>query len=223
MSDDVEESPSAREPVTLFEVSDGGTLRMANYVEARTRAEFYDYVAAFRSRSPEDLVEAMEDCEPLAWAVYSLYSDFRDDLEANLEEAQGAADGDEEDEIASLESRLDALPEEPEEGAADWVRTLTVAEFTTRVCPVIAEWFREGPDWHYEDDYLPASGTAQGAALEFFRDMDSDSLEILGIHIVEGDRPGSTYYAAELPDDIEKANHTAAAHGIPVRFVAAKT
>ena len=39
------------EPIAVFEVSDGGTLRMANYAEAKTRAEFYEYVAGFWSGS----------------------------------------------------------------------------------------------------------------------------------------------------------------------------
>jgi hypothetical protein len=76
------------EPLTVFEVSDGGTLRMADYAEAETRAEFYEYVASFWSRSPKDLAEAMGACQPLAWAVQSIYSDFRDELEADLEDAE---------------------------------------------------------------------------------------------------------------------------------------
>ena len=42
------------------------------------------------------------------------------------------------------------------------------------------------------------------------------------IDIVEGDRPGSTYYAAELRGDMDTANRAAEAAGIPVRFVAAQ-
>ena len=45
------------EPIAVFEVSDGGTLRMANYAEAETRAEFYEYVAGFWSGSPKDLAD----------------------------------------------------------------------------------------------------------------------------------------------------------------------
>jgi hypothetical protein len=35
---------------------------------------------------------------------------------------------------------------------------------------------RQTPDWSYEDDYLPESGTAQDAALAFFRDMAAGDL-----------------------------------------------
>ena len=33
------------EPITVFEVAEDGTLRMADYAEAETRAEFYEDVA----------------------------------------------------------------------------------------------------------------------------------------------------------------------------------
>lgn len=208
------------EPIAVFEVSDGGTLRMANYAEAETRAEFYEYVAGFWSGSPKDLAEAMGECQPLAWAVHSIYSDFRAELEADLQDAQGAGGGHKR-KLADLKARLLALPEEPEEGAVDWLLSLSPKEFEDRVVPVIETWFGEPPNWNFEDDYLPESGTAQGAALEFFRDMTADELETLGVDVVEGEHPGSTYYAAELRGDIEEANRAAEAAGIPVRFVGA--
>ena len=208
-------------PITEFEVADGGTLRMANYAEAETRAEFYEDVASFWSRSPKDLAYAMEECQPLAWAVHSIYSDFRDELSAELQDTEAAGNGSKR-KLATLRARLEALPEEPEEGAADWLLGLTSKQFEERVVPVIEKWFSEPPDWAFEDDYLPESGTAQGAALEFFRDMAADDLETLGIDVVEGEHPGSTYYAAELRGDIDEANRAAEAAGIPVRFVAAK-
>lgn len=77
-------------PITEFEVSDGGTLRMANFAEAETRADFYEHIADFWSRSAQRLADAMDECQPLAWAVHSIYSDFRDELEADLRDAQGA-------------------------------------------------------------------------------------------------------------------------------------
>ena len=209
------------EPIAVFEVSDGGTLRMANYAEAKTRAEFYEYVAGFWSGSPTDLAEAMGECQPLAWAVHSIYSDFRDELEADLRDAHGAGSGHKR-KLADLKARLDALPEEPEEGAADWLLSLTSKEFEGRVVPEIEKWFGKPPNWSFEDDYLPESGTAQGAALEFFRDMAADDLKTLGVEVIEGEHPGSTYYAADLRGDIDEANRAAEAAGIPVRFVPAK-
>jgi microcompartment protein CcmL/EutN len=52
--------------------------------------------------------------------------------------------------------------------------------------------------------------------------MTADDLETLGVDLVEGEHPGSTYYAAELRGDIDEANRAAEAAGIPARFLRAK-
>ena len=103
-----------------------------------------------------------------------------------------------------------------------WLLALTTREFEEWVSSEIEKWFESPPDWAFEDDYLPQSGTAQGAAMEFFQSMDVDQLETLGVEVVEGEHPGSTYYAAELRNDIDQANRAAQQAGISVRFVAAK-
>lgn len=205
-------------PTIEFEVTEGGTLRMADYVEAETRAEFYEDVADQWEGSPQDLSHAMDECQPLAWALNSIYSDFRDEIVAGIGAAETEAKQNKR-RIAVLKERLKKLPEEPEEGASDWLLGLTTSEFEANVVPKIKEWFSELPDWNFEDDYLPQTGTAQGAALEFFRSMDANSVDLLGVHIVEGEHPGSTYYAAELHGNIEAANTAAISCGLAVRFV----
>lgn len=208
-------------PITEFEVADGGTLRIANYAEADTRADFYEHIADFWSRSPQDLADAMDECQPLAWAVHAIYSEARAELETDLQDAQGSG-GRHTRRLAALKGRLKGLPEEPEDGAVNWLLGLSSREFEERVVPEIEKWFGEPPDWSFEDDYLPESRTAQGAALKFFRDMAADELETLGVEVIEGEHPGSTYYAAELRGDIDEANRAAEAAGIAVRFSAAK-
>ena len=72
-----------------------------------------------------------------------------------------------------------------------------------------------------EEDYDAADlngVTAQGAALLFWRDGDLDP-DDFGIVIVEGEHPGSSYYAAELQESIEYANEVAERLGAPVKFV----
>ena len=64
----------------------------------------------------------------------------------------------------------------------------------------------------------PDPKSSQEEALIFFRNMDAASKNILGVDIVEGDHPGSTYYAAELKSEINKANCDAIAADIPIRF-----
>jgi hypothetical protein len=54
--------------------------------------------------------------------------------------------------------------------------------------------------------------------LNFFRNLDLDSISGINIEIIEGEHPGSTYYAAELTMDPEDANAIAESEAIPLRF-----
>ena len=63
--------PSVTEYVTEFEVDSGGTLSMLGHYQPKTRAEFYEDVAGYRSVSPQALADAMDECQPLAGAVQS--------------------------------------------------------------------------------------------------------------------------------------------------------
>ncbi|MDR6859813.1 hypothetical protein [Variovorax guangxiensis] len=210
------------ESILEFEVSPEGTLRVARFAEATIRADFYDDVVERWDASPADLADAIQECQPLAWEVHSMYSDRRDQLRAELETARSRARPDEK-EIAALESRLNAMPGEPEEGARNWLlRHVDEAYFNASMVERIRSWFAEPPRWGWEDDYLPEMATAQGAALAYFRDLDPASSELLGVDAIEGEHPGSSYYAAVLRGDIEKANAVARAAGLPVRFVRQK-
>ncbi len=44
-------------------------------------------------------------------------------------------------------------------------------------------------------------------------------MEKLGVQIIEGLHPGSTYYAATLTKPIDEANLIAVSEDIPVRFI----
>jgi hypothetical protein len=53
--------------------------------------------------------------------------------------------------------------------------------------------------------------------LRFFRD-DFEYGDDFDIVVVEGDCPGSSYFAAELRMSIEDANDLAEGMGLPIRF-----
>ena len=53
---------------------------------------------------------------------------------------------------------------------------------------------------------------------KFFESEDSDILDALQIEIIEGDCPGSSYFAAELGLDIETANKVARRLKLNYRF-----
>lgn len=204
--------------VLEFEVHDGGTLTVANFVEPSTRAEYYEDVADRWADSPQDLFDAMSECEPLAWAVQSIYSDLRGDLESVLHDAESRSTTNKL-RITALKKRLADLTDESEVGAIDWLLSLTDDEFESLVVPVINRWFKDEPNWSYEDGYLPLGLTAQGAALNFFKDMESELLDAIGVAIVEGDHPGSTYFAAELRMSVIDSNAEAEKRHLGIKFV----
>lgn len=216
-------SPSSPIPerVIEFEVDSDGTLRMAGHVQPKTNAELFEDVAADARRSPHALAHAMDRCQPLAWEVHSLYAVIRDELSADLAEAQKAGAGHKKRQSA-LQKRLRAMPAEPEEGVEAWLRALTTREFHQWVVPEIESWLESAPNWRIEAEYLPQTATARGAAMEFFESMGGDELETLGVYLIEGEHPGSSYDAAELSIDIDEANHAASKAGIAVRFIPAK-
>lgn len=205
------------ENIWHFDVSNSGTLTVAGFKSPSTRAEIYESVADTWAESPAHLVDAIDEIRPLVWAVNEIYSEARSEVE--LERDSAANDAMASDErVEALTKRLEAMPEEPDDGAREWLLALTTDEFERLVVPAIEKWFTGKPNWNYEDDYIPRSATSQGAALEFFESMDGDELDLLGVEIIEGDHPGSTYYAAELRGDVDAANKVAINAGIPVRF-----
>lgn len=56
------------------------------------------------------------------------------------------------------------------------------------------------------------------SAYRFFSSMDYADLKTLGVKVIEGEHPGSTYFEAELRIPIEEANARAEAAGIDIRF-----
>jgi len=179
---------------TEFTVTDSGTLAMVGIESPTTRAEAYDI-------SPASIVDAgslaayAEGCQPLTWL-----------LEAALDEARDAAA---EEAGADADASLDSLEE--------WLDSLS-PDRTRALVQEVTAWLKECPDWVHEDDYLPRSATAQGAALEFFEEWSRDERKTVGVTIVEGEHPGSSYYAAELIQPIDAANLAAWRAGLSVWF-----
>ena len=107
-----------------------------------------------------------------------------------------------------------------DEGWCDWVM-LAGKKGVPRFRDAINEWLGESVNW-MGTEFWPEGWSSQGRALSFFRDLDFSTTEALGVQIIEGEHPGSSYYAAELRCDITEANATAVALGLPFRFRAEK-
>jgi hypothetical protein len=104
--------------------------------------------------------------------------------------------------------------EDEDEGWKKWIKT-EGDEGTPRFKKVIVDWLAAPIEWT-ED--MPDNATAQDGAKRFFEHEDLAELNELGVSIVEGEYPGSTYYAAELSGTVEKANEIAQQLGLSYRF-----
>ena len=178
----------------LFEVDDYGTLSYANFEEPRTRFDAYGIDDASELEA-SDIAHNPN----LAYEAQCHY-------QALLEERLQDADA---EEIAEL----------AESGWEDWLENCSPEE-RVELDHALNDCLAESPDWSgYEGELLYTGATAQGGAYHYFLQRDVDELEALGIVIIEGEHPGSSYLAAELRLPVEEANTIAEENGWTIRFV----
>mgnify|MGYP001461362828 CR=1 FL=1 len=201
-----------------FIVGEGGTLSMSGTPVPEARYEVYEHIADDWQASAQDLFDAMDQCEPLAWAVHAIYEEVREQVESSLKlaVAQRAFN---QPRINALAKRLSRMPDDPSEAAGEWLLALSDEEFDQLIVPVIRDWFDAAPDPIHETDYLPDTATPQGLAMTYWQQAEAALREALGVVIVEGEHPGSTYFAAELTQPVDLANQRALALKVPIRFV----
>jgi hypothetical protein len=196
----------------VFDVEENGALSIPDFGNPKVRADLY-FVSTRHIKSASDLASEAGSCQPLVWRLQQDYEEFRNDLVERLnDESLPSA------ERKQLQLELARWVEEPEEGVIDWLKTLdvnAVENFRRK----IDDWLAEEPDWAFEEDYFEECPDGRSAAMKYFQEQSLDDLHLLGVVIVEGDCPGSSYYAAELRKDIYEANLVAQRAGIPIRFV----
>jgi hypothetical protein len=207
----------ANQTPLLFDVAEYGTLSVADYPEPKIRSDVYA-IDSHWNESPATLALAAESCIPLSWFAADLHREAieqkLDSISESLHELLGCSDATQKIMANIRQSCGDSdCPEVVEE----WLSNLKQAEFDS-VVQDIDRWLAAEPNWTHECEYFEEWADGQRAALNFFRGIDLDSISGIHIDIVEGEHPGSTYYAAELAMDPEEANTIAAHEGIPLRF-----
>lgn len=115
------------------------------------------------------------------------------------------------------EVHLEGIPDDPEYGWLTWLET-SPEEASGPLYAEVEQFLDESPDFCNDWEYLPDTANAQGAAYQYFLSEDQDVMERLGVVIVEGECPGSSYYAAELRMPVDEANQIAEELGIAYRF-----
>jgi hypothetical protein len=218
-----------------FDVGEYGTLIESGVSDPTTRSDVWDDISISRLKTPQDLIYAVEDCEPLVDYFRSLASDERDELQHEIDEddyvRRQLAEEDDDDERASLADslmaparrahleRLVKLLEAEDRGWRRWLKDAGI-DGLPRFHAIIEEWLAEPVEWD-EQEWFPRDFGGQGKALSFFQHTAADVADELGVVIVEAEHPGSTYFAAELRNSIEDANAAAERLGLPFRFRAA--
>ena len=104
--------------ITEFEVGSSGTLTVADFREPQTRSDFYESVSDSWAESPAHLANAMGECKPLAWAVHAIYTELRDEIQADLDGIAHSS-GISKKRALALKARIKTMPEEPEDNAED--------------------------------------------------------------------------------------------------------
>jgi len=117
------------------------------------------------------------------------------------------------------EGELEDEPEDPDQGWLTWLEE-SPDKAHELICAEVERYLAEAPDFSEEWEMMPDNANAQGAAYQFFHSEDWGLLDQLGIVIVDGEHPGSSYFAAELRIPVDEANQRAKDLGAPYRFKA---
>lgn len=198
--------------VTEFEVTSFRTIIDPEYPAPETRGEAY-LIDDASIKTADGLLKQADDCYPLALILHNEYDNYR--LQIGTELAGGGNLTPRR--RKALEKRWAAMPDAPAEGLTSWIESMGSRDFAALKRTVLA-WLRARPDGDMDESYADIPTDGQSSALQFFQCLGGEECDLLGVVIVEGDHPGSSYFAAELRQDTAAANRIARKHGIPVRF-----
>lgn len=157
----------------------------------------------------ESILAASNGCKPLHDILECAYLDHRETLQNEADSLKISQEPANRAKHIELNAQLKNLPSQCDKGLAQWITQLDKNQFDQLQDESI-NWSQRQPESDEED--------GQEAALNYFRDLDSAICELLGVSIIKGDHPGSSYFAAELDNSIEEANKIAIEHGLQIRF-----
>nr|WP_326530316.1 hypothetical protein [Rhodoferax sp.] len=193
-----------------FDVNESDTITTVGLKEPEIRSDVFDADLSDHC-TVDSLISDIEAC----WPLTSLFQEL---AAAELEETLSNLEGS--DDLSLMEHRrlkrlAEALDNE-RDGWSAWMR-LEGAKGLPRFKDEVEDWLASAFDYN-DYEWFPRNATSQGAALEFFASVPHETLKALGVVIVEGDHPGSTYFAAELRQPTESANAAAELLKLPFRF-----
>ena len=202
-------------PLFFYEIEEHGTISDPGVPGPKLRSDVFQNISPGFTRSVDDLISGVESCHPLASHFSILAADRLSDIEDELDADDNTLGLIERRRLAFLAA---ALRNDPDTGWRDWIAhegDPGLAGFKQ----IIQDWLDEDVDWD-ESESFDSCWSGQSAALSFFSGLDAVVRKALGVAIIEGEYPGSSYYAAELRGEIANANRAAHALELAFRFQA---
>ena len=222
-------SGSDRNNSWFFDVDERGLIVEPDVASPKVNEDVYNCISVSRIKDAKALIGEVDQYDELRSHFQFLYA-------SHIEEQKAKLEGD----IATLKAQLDVAPEasakskallerisrarksmaalnpDADDGWKTWIKRSGPPEFD-RFKGEVDRWLKSPVDWLASESW-PEDWSGQGRALSFFRDQAFATLEALGVVIIEGQFPGSSYYAAELKGSIDQANAAAARLELPFRF-----
>ena len=194
--------------LTIYEVSEFYTITDPNIKLPEIRSDVFN-IWVEDINSIDRLVSAIEDCTPLETHFQELGQSRKGEIEDEIECTSGAK-----------KKRLKALAQALDDydyGWKDWLQLEGIKSLPAHI-KTIVDWLSSPVDM-CESDWFPNDWSGQGYAKSFFESLDADVRDALGVEIVEGCHPGSSYYAAELRNSVEDANRVARKLRLDFKFI----
>lgn len=192
-----------------FAVNEWGTITDPHFVESETWADMF-WIDTNYMQTPQDVIDEVNACPLLLSHIQDWAQDTLTELYDELDASPGRA------RRKKVQKIIHAIESDYDCGWEDWV-TLEGTPALDHFKREIDNWLNQAVD-HRQSEWFPKSYGSQAQAKSFFENLDNRTLDALQVFIVEGEHPGSTYYAAELCQGIEEANAQAEALGLPFRF-----
>lgn len=194
-----------------FDVNESQTISVSGYEEPKTWDDVFS-LSTNSLRTPVDVISEINQCEPLVSHFQHLTDGAIEEILEELESDPAPTP----QRRRKLQKTLNSLESDPDYGWQDWI-TLEGEAGVPRFRDEIKEWLAQPVDYS-QSEWFPMNYGSQGEAKAFFEQLDRKTLHALGVVIIEGEHPGSTYFAAELRQDIDDANTVAQQLGLPFRF-----
>ena len=202
----------------LFDLTENGTIIVPDLPEPKHRADVYDHIDPDDIHSCASLINVIKNCPPLTHHIRLLSQQYLEQhagVDAFIQSIKEPS--------AQRSARqtliLKILRRDTEDGWEDWI-TYSGDEGLQDFLEIVRVWLGADINWT-ESEHFTAPWNGQEIALRYFETLPSAFLTALGVEIVEGDCPGSTYNAARLLKSRKDFNRVAELLSIYWRFRAA--